>query len=156
MTATKNLSIRYINDTTALVTKSFQKNAAIFGTPEFHEWRRYLEYYPDARMATRKVNTKSKDGLSTANMSYENMAAYISTQENSEAIMKEFEMEYMRSKVSSNPYRYVVAWFCKKFPKVNDYEKFFADKKAEAEKEKSLFRVEVKKDDIEVVEEKNN
>ena len=31
--------IRYINDTTAQVTKAFEKKACIFGTEEFNLWR---------------------------------------------------------------------------------------------------------------------
>ena len=33
--------IRYINDTTAQVTKAFEKKACIFGTEEFKLWREY-------------------------------------------------------------------------------------------------------------------
>ena len=33
--------IRYIDDTTAQVTKAFEKKACIFGTEEFKLWREY-------------------------------------------------------------------------------------------------------------------
>ena len=47
MTTTKKNAIRYISDNEAQVTKAFAKNASIFGTDEFKQWREYLTYYPN-------------------------------------------------------------------------------------------------------------
>ena len=37
----KKNAIIYIDDTHAQVTKAFEKQARIFGTPEYREWRAY-------------------------------------------------------------------------------------------------------------------
>ena len=42
----KKNAIIYIDDTQAQVTKAFAKQARIFGTPEYREWRAY-EIVPD-------------------------------------------------------------------------------------------------------------
>ena len=39
----KKNAIIYINDTQAQVTKAFEKQARIFGTPEYREWRAYRQ-----------------------------------------------------------------------------------------------------------------
>ena len=41
-----NTSIRFIDDTHAQVTKTFQKKAVIFGTAEFKLWREYSNGAP--------------------------------------------------------------------------------------------------------------
>ena len=70
-------TIRYIDENTALVTKAFAKNAAIFGTEEFKQWREYLTYFPNAKMATKTIKKNPNKQTSTKNMTYENMATYI-------------------------------------------------------------------------------
>lgn len=61
-------SIRYINDTQALVTKSFAKKAQIFGTEEFKLWREYLAYYPEAQMFTKDIKRNPNKKTTTKNM----------------------------------------------------------------------------------------
>lgn len=48
--------IRYIDDTTAQVTKAFEKKACIFGTEEFKLWREYKAMFPNAKMVTKSIN----------------------------------------------------------------------------------------------------
>lgn len=69
---TKSAAFVYVNDTTAQVTKSFQKNAVIFGTEEFKLWREYKAISPDAVMTTKSIkknpNKKTRRNLTFANM----------------------------------------------------------------------------------------
>ena len=141
-------SIRYINDTQALVTKSFAKKAQVFGTEEFKLWREYLAYYPKAQMFTKDIKRNPNKKTTTKNMTYENMKLYILQQDDKEKAKKEFAefvKEIQRSKVKANPYRAVLAWFIQKYGYVNDYMDFFAAQKEDEEKEDNLLEAQALK-----------
>ena len=125
-------AIRYINDTTAQVTKAFEKKACVFGTEEFKMWREYKEMFPKAQMVTKSIK-KNPDQKTRRNMTYENMEAFISTLEEKEAdkVMEEFYTIKKRSKIQKSPYQYVLSWFEAKFEGYNDLKQFMAEKEAE-------------------------
>lgn len=123
----KNMKIEVINETTARVTKAFEKNARIFGTPEYKLWREYLKEFPNATMTTKTIK-KNEDKKTYRNMTYKNMELFIETQDNSEMRKKEFEKQKKMSKVQTNPYKAVLAWFCKEFEGYDSYKEFFKDK----------------------------
>ena len=122
--------IRYINDTTAQVTKAFEKKACIFGTEEFKLWREYKKECPNARMVTKSIK-KNPNQKNRRNMTFENMEAYIATQPNAEDLKKEFETIKQRSQIQKSPYQYVLSWFEAKFDGYNDLDQFMAEKEAE-------------------------
>ena len=122
--------IRYINDTTAQVTKAFEKKACIFGTEEFKLWREYKKEFPEAKMVTKTIK-KNEDQKRRRNKTFENMAAYIATQPNAEDLKKEFETIKQRSQIQKSPYQYVLSWFEAKFDGYNDLDQFMAEKEAE-------------------------
>ena len=138
MTTNKN-TIRYIDETTAQVTKAFQKNASIFGTDEFKLWREYKKEFPNAKMVTKSIKKNPNKLNITKNMTYENMAAFIREQDDAVEVMKEFEKQINLSKVKANPYRAVLAWFKKKYSDINDYMDFFEELAAEKAEKESLF-----------------
>ena len=123
----KNMKIEVINETTARVSKAFEKNAKIFGTPEYKLWREYLKEFPNATMTTKTIK-KNADKKTYRNMTYKNMELFIEAQENSEALMKEYKRERQMSKIQTSPYRAVLAWFCQKFEDYDNYKEFFKDK----------------------------
>ena len=114
------------------VTKAFSKNAMIFGTPEYKVWREILHDYPNAKMVCKKIKKKANKNTSTKNMTYEHMALYIRQQKNATTLMVEFKKRIEMSKVQTNPYRCVLAWFKQTFEDYDNYKAFFA---AEAQKE---------------------
>ena len=122
--------IRYINDTTAQVTKAFEKKACIFGTEEFKLWREYKKEFPKAKMVTKSIK-KNPNQKNRRNMTFENMEAYIATQPNAEDLKKEFETIKQRSQIQKSPYQYVLSWFEAKFEGYNDLKQFMAEKEAE-------------------------
>lgn len=126
----KSAAIVYVNDTTAQVTKSFQKNACIFGTEEFKLWREYLTYFPNAKMQTKSIK-KNPDKKTRRNLTFKNMVEYMKTQENSEDLLAEFETIKSRSKIQASPYQYVLSWFEAKFEGYNDLKQFMAQKEEE-------------------------
>ena len=122
--------IRYINDTTAQVTKAFEKKACIFGTEEFKLWREYKKEFPKAKMVTKSIN-KNPNQKTRRNMTFDNMEAYIATQDKAEELMEEYETIKKRSKIQKSPYQYVLSWFEAKFEGFNDLDQFMAQKEAE-------------------------
>ena len=123
----KKNTIIILDATKAQVTKAFAKQARIFGTPEYREWRAFLAENPGTEMVTKTIK-KAKDKKNDAkNRTYEKMAEYISLQENADELMKEFEAQKKLSIVQKSPYRFVLNWFLDTFDLKED-----EDKKGEA------------------------
>ena len=134
--AAKKSAPKFINDTDVQVTREFAKNAMIFGTAEYKLWREIKKDCPDAVMVLKTIKKNPGKRTSTKNMTYEHMAIYIRQQEDAEKLMTEFKKQIAISKVQTNPYRCVLAWFIQKFEGYDDYKSFFAaeaEKKAETE-----------------------
>lgn len=102
--------IVFISNEAAKVTKTFKKQACVFGTDEFKLWREYLTLYPNAKMVTKSIK-KNPDKKTTRNKKYDNMAEFISTLPNSEELMEQFRVIKQRSKIQNHPYGYVLDWF---------------------------------------------
>ena len=124
----KKNAIIYIDDTTAQVTKAFEKQARIFGTEEYKLWKAYREDFPAAKMVTKTIK-KNPNKKSYKNLTYANMELFI-TEQNSELLV-ELKKQIKLSKVQSNPYRAVLAWFLSEFPKYDEYKEFWASIEAE-------------------------
>lgn len=132
---------KFVDDTHVLVTKEFAKNSRIFGTPEYKLWREIKEDCKGAEMVTKRIKKNSDKKNSTKNMRYENMADYIRAQDDAEKLMAEFEKQIQLSKVQTNPYRFVLAWFKKTFEGYDSYKDFFEKESKKKAEEKSIFRV---------------
>ena len=147
----KNNRIEYIDDNTARVTKAFEKNARFFGTHEFNMWREYLKEFPNAKMTTKTIK-KNPNKKTYRNMTYKNMELFIEAQENSTLLKKEVERQRKMSRVQTNPYKAVLAWFCKEFEGYDNYKEFFKDKE---ENEETVETTEEAKEEIEETTESN-
>lgn len=123
------------------VTKAFSKNAMIFGTPEYKVWREVLHDHPNAKMVCKKIKKKANKNTTTKNMTYEHMALYIRQQENATTLMVEFKKQIEMSKVQTNPYRSVLAWFKQQFEHYDDYKDYFAKLAEKEAKKKDIFFV---------------
>ena len=132
---------RFVDDTHVLVTKEFAKNARIFGTPEYKLWREIKQDCEGAEMVTKTIKKNPDKKTSTKNMTYENMAIYIRTQDNATTLMVEFKKQIALSKVQTNPYRCVLAWFKKTFENYDDYKTFFEEEAKKEAKKKDIFTV---------------
>lgn len=116
-------NIRILEDNIALVTKKFQKNARIYGTAEYREWRTFISENPGYKMATKCI--KKKEGKRTyRNKTYSNMEIYIKEMENSEKLLREFESIKNKAQIMPSPYHYVVAWFEETFSSEESYNAF--------------------------------
>ena len=139
--AMKKSAPRFVDDTHVLVTKEFAKNARIFGTPEYKLWRAIRQDCSAAEMVTKTIKKNPNKKNDTKNMTYERMAIYIREQNDAATLMVEFKKQIALSKVQTNPYRAVLAWFKQTFENYDDYKAFF---EAEAQKEaqkKDIFTV---------------
>lgn len=121
------------------VTKAFSKNAMIFGTPEYKVWREVLHDHPNAKMVTKSIKKNPDKRSSTKNMTYKHMAIYISQQDDAQSLMVEFEKQIALSKVQTNPYRFVLAWFKQTFEHYDDYKAYFEAEAKKKAKENDIF-----------------
>lgn len=131
----KKAAPRFVDDTHVLVTKEFAKNARIFATSEYKMWKEIRLDCPTAEMVTKTIKKNPNKRTATKNMTYEHMEIYISQQDEAETLMVEFEKQKALSKIQTNPYRCVLAWFIQTFEGYDDYKSFFEEEaKKEAEK----------------------
>ena len=134
--AAKKSAPKFVDDTHVQVTKEFAKNARIFGTAEYKLWKAIKADCPAAEMVMKSIKKNPNKRNDTKNMTYERMAIYIREQDDAAILMVEFKKQIAISKVQTNPYRSVLAWFIQKFEGYDSYKSFFAaeaEKKAEAE-----------------------
>ena len=118
--------IKMMDDNQAQVSKTFAKNAKIYGTEEYRMWREFKAENPEYVMVVKTIK-KNPDKETNKNLNYENMILYISVQDNAKELLVEFERELTLSKIQSNPYRAVLAWFLQEFKDYDSYKKFFKD-----------------------------
>jgi hypothetical protein len=137
----KKSAPKFVDDTHVLVTKEFAKNARIFGTPEYKLWKEIRLDCPEAEMVLKSIKKNPNKKNDTKNMTYERMAIYIREQDNAETLMVEFKKQISLSKVQSNPYRCVLAWFIQQFENYDDYKNFFAEEAKKKAQEKNIFTV---------------
>ena len=132
---------RFVDETHVLVTKMFAKNARIFGTAEYKLWKEIRIDCPNAEMVTKTIKKNPNKRVDTKNMTYENMALFIREQENAATLMVEFKKQISLSKVQTNPYRFVLAWFLKEFSGYDAYKAYFAEVAKEAAAKTDIFTV---------------
>ena len=139
MNATMKNAPRFVDETHVLVTKMFAKNARIFGTAEYKLWKEIRIDCPNAEMVTKTIKKNPNKRVDTKNMTYENMAMFIREQNEAEVLMAEFKKQIALSKVQTNPYRFVLAWFMQKFTGYDEYKAYFAKMAQEATAKADIF-----------------
>ena len=132
---------RFVDDTHVQVTKQFAKNARIFGTPEYKMWKEIRTDCPKAVMVPKTIKKNPNKQTSTKNMTYEHMAIYIRQQDNAATLMVQFKKQIALSKVQTNPYRCVLAWFKQQFEDYDDYKTYFAELAQKEAQKKDIFTV---------------
>ena len=137
--AAKKSAPKFVDDTHVQVTKEFAKNARIFGTAEYKLWKAIKADCPAAEMVLKSIKKNPNKKNDTKNMTYERMAIYIREQDDAATLMVEFKKQISLSKVQTNPYRCVLAWFIQKFENYDDYKIFFAEEAKKKAQEKDIF-----------------
>ena len=136
MATYKTNPVKILDEEHVLVTKSFMKQARIFGTPEYKKWKEIKADLPEAIMVTKKIK-KNPDKKTNRNKTYENMKLFIEQQKNAEELLKEFERQKKLSKIMPYPYAAVLEWFENTFKNPDEYQPLFAEMSAEKEKQKA-------------------
>lgn len=139
--AMKKSAPRFVDDTHVLVTKEFAKNAKIFGTAEYKLWKEIRRDCEEAVMVTKTINKNPNKKNDTKNMTYERMAIYIREQNDAATLMAEFKKQIALSKVQTNPYRSVLAWFKQTFQNYDSYKAFFEEEAKKEAQKKDIFTV---------------
>ena len=137
--AAKKSAPKFVDDTHVQVTKEFAKNARIFGTAEYKLWKAIKADCPAAEMVLKSIKKNPDKKNDTKNMTYERMAIYIREQDDAATLMVEFKKQIALSKVQTNPYRCVLAWFIQKFANYDSYKAFFAEEAKKKAQEKDIF-----------------
>ena len=126
----KNNQIRINEDGNGVVTKAFQKQAMIFGTPEYEAWKAFTQDYPKAAMITKSIK-RNPDKKTNKNLTYENMEKFIKAQADAEALMATFAEIKERSSLQTSPYHWVLSWFLHSFPDYKSFDSSSGEAKAE-------------------------
>ena len=132
---------RFVRENAVLVTKTFAKNAYVYGTPEYKTWMEIKANHPEAKMVTKNIKKNPNKKNSTKNMTYERMAIYIRHQDDAVMLMAEFKKQIALSQVQTNPYRCVLAWFKQTFQNYDSYKAFFEAEAQKEAKKKDIFTV---------------
>ena len=90
-------------------------------------------------MVTKKIKKNPNKCTAAKNMTYEHMAIYIRQQKEAETLMAEFKKQIALSKIQTNPYRCVLAWFIQKFEDYDDYKNFFEEEAKKEAQKKDIF-----------------
>ena len=113
----KKYDIDYINETVTL-SAAFLHKASKLGTTEYKEMLELRRNLPGFQF--QKAEAAKKTSNKNKNLTYKNMREYIVTiaesKEASAALLDEMKKVEALSKVQTNPYKYVQAWFLKQFP----------------------------------------
>ena len=112
----KKYDIDYINETITL-TAAFLRKASTLGTPEYKEMIELRRSLPGFQFV--KAEAAKKTANKNKNLTYQNMREYIANSAESKkaaALLDEMKKVEGLSKIQSNPYKYVQAWFLKQFP----------------------------------------
>ena len=113
MTKTAKYEINHI-DETIIITKKFYKVAGILNSPEYKELMEARRDNPTYKVVLREIKKKA-DKKTYRNLTYENMASFISAKETDETVRKERLAQLATvkelSKVQAGPYAYVKTWF---------------------------------------------
>lgn len=123
----------------AYVTKSFMKNALVYGTDEYKLLKAFKNENPDIEVSVRTI-AKNPNKTTYKNLTYSNMISYIETLNNSKDLLEEFEIVKSCSVIAKNKYRYILNWFqstC--FESVADFNEFRKLISLESKENKELY-----------------
>lgn len=96
-----------------IMSKSFYKKAHIFGTPEYYELRQAQAENEDAEIIFQCDHAKK---TTYGGLTFETMAAYISTQPSSVERLMEFEVVKRIAAIKGSKYPLTKKWFLLTYP----------------------------------------
>ena len=98
---------------TVTISASFAKKASQVGSAEYDIMLKLRKDYPNLKVVKEEKTAKKQ-------LTYKEMADFISLHRNSDELMKAFESAKTLSRFHSMPFTFVKAWFEKTFPYFKD------------------------------------
>jgi hypothetical protein len=105
---------------TIFVSKPFLKRANLYGTEESKMLEEVRAAYPNFKVVPRSI-AKSNKKRPYLRVSYAYMERYISSHENAEKRMKEYEEMRFRAECHEVPFSEVKKWFVACYPEIDDF-----------------------------------
>ena len=124
---------------TVTISASFAKKASQVGSAEYDIMLKLRKDYPNLKVVKEEKTAKKQ-------LTYKEMAEFISLHRNKDELMKAFESAKTLSKFHSMPFTFVKAWFEKTFP-------YFKDGSYEMDSEGFIVEVKPKSSELKVVKE---
>jgi hypothetical protein len=109
-----NITINY-QKSTIEITKSFEKQASVYGSQAYNELREARAEFPTYRLAIK--TRKSSSGFK--GMDYDFMVAYIEKHDNAEERKADFD----KLRANNLPYGEIKDWFVTTYPIFKDFKK---------------------------------
>ena len=99
-----------VSNSEAFASKTFLKNASIYGTDEYYILKGFKAENPNTTVKARTIRKKANK-VSYKNLTYDKMVAYMNELPEASELINEFERQKRMSVVAKNPYRHLVNWF---------------------------------------------
>ena len=114
--------IDFVNNTLTM-SKAFEE---ALNNPASEEYKLFLQLRADFPGLTiiRKTRRAPKKARPTKNLTYNNMEEYMSVFENADELLAQFKVVKECSKQQPSPYKFVLDWFKKQFPKYKELPDF--------------------------------
>lgn len=110
----KGCKYDFVNNT-IVMNKKFAKEAAIWGTPESKTLKDMKDQFPEFSVITKSARIQKK-ARPDKGLTFAKMELYIRTFQNSEELLKTFELVKARGRITASSKKYVTDWFLAQFP----------------------------------------
>lgn len=117
-----NYKIDFVNNTLTM-SKSFED---ALNNPNSEEYKLFLQLRADFPGLTiiRKTRRAPKKARPTKNLTYKHMEQYMNVFQNADELLAQFKVVKECSKQQPSPYKFVLDWFKKQFPKYKELPDF--------------------------------
>lgn len=110
----KGCKYDFVNNT-IVMNKTFAKEAIVPGTPENRTLAKMKNQFPEFSVITKSARIQKK-ARPDKGLTFAKMELYIRTFQNSEELLKTFELVKARGRITASSKKYVTDWFLTQFP----------------------------------------
>lgn len=117
-----NYKIDFVNNTLTM-SKSFEDALNNPASEEYKLWKQLRADFPGLTII-RKTRRALKKARPTKNLTYKHMEQYMNVFQNADELLAQFKVVKECSKQQPSPYKFVLDWFKKQFPKYKELPDF--------------------------------
>lgn len=117
-----NYKIDFVNNTLTM-SKSFEDALNNPASEEYKLWKQLRADFPGLTII-RKTRRAPKKARPNKNLTYKHMEQYMSVFKNADELLAQFDAVKRCSLAQNNPYKFVLDWFKKQFPKYKEQPDF--------------------------------